>query len=67
MFQAELGRMMREQQQMDYRREARRAKRMQDEQPQPHRNGARGFMLLPFLVLTIASRLVMLSSHVIRH
>ena len=66
MFQAELGRMMREEQHKDYRRAAKPTQRtLADNQPQ--RNTARGWLVLPLVLATIVARLIMFSAHTIRH
>ncbi len=65
MFQVELGRMMREEQQRDYRREARRKERAADEN-RLYPNFARGWVILPLALLGVVARLVLFSTRSIR-
>lgn len=66
MFQVELGRMMREEQQRDYLREARR-KEWGAGDNRPHPNLARGWVILPLALLGVVARLVLFSTQAIRH
>ncbi len=66
MFQVELGRMMREEQQKDYLREARRKQRAADKN-RPHPNLAEGWAVLPLALLAVVARLVLFSTQAIRH
>jgi hypothetical protein len=65
MFQAELGRMIREEQQKDYRREARHT-RLASVDCRPHRDGAHGWVVLPLFLMAVVSRLMEFSSHAVR-
>jgi hypothetical protein len=66
MFQAELGRMMRDEQQKDYVREARRINQAARDNP-PHRITVPGVLVLPLILVSVVSRLIVFSAHAIRH